>query len=167
MIDHAQYLDDLVDQANANDPTMDGWGMYFYCDVGAACGGGQGGFYWFANKAELLEMAKYVSWIFPPFQGDNDLELLEENHELIQRVISDEITLEDARIKLNEALAGLIQVSWWGRVPELLDGDGEELKVIRSYYWSQFAEEVEDEDNFTPIPPDHQVEFLKFVKEFV
>ncbi len=162
-----ERMESLIQSAGNNVPQIDSWGMYFYCDVNVPCGGGSGGFYWFDNESEMLELARYLCWMFPITEDDHDPILFRENGKIIDALVAKQFDLEKGKELINDLLEGSLQVSWWGEVKELISGESEFAKEMRSSFWDEQENGASDEENFHPISGDKVQDFLDWLAEYV
>lgn len=164
---HVERMESLIQAAGENNPKINGWGIYSYCDVNTPCGDGGGGFFWFDNAKDMLELSRYLCWMFPISADEHDPELFQENGKIIDALVAKQASLEKGKQMLNELLEGSIQVSWWGEVKELLTDDLLFCNDIRSSFWDLRDNGSSETENIQPIPDNLEGEFLQWLKEYV
>jgi len=144
MTDLAEQIIEMMQKASSMEPELDTLGMYFYLDVNGVCGSGAGAFLWFEDREEFLQMARYVCWMFPSYTGEYDEDLIVENGCIIDAYLQDQISLDEARAQINELMAGLVQVPWWGTIKDMLKGQEEFSAETRETFWEMIEEMRQD-----------------------
>lgn len=165
MKDLIKAMESIIDIGNQTKPQPGGWGIYSYCDVNAICGGGAGGFYWFNEEQQLLELSRYLCWFFLSEDEEHDPILFAENGKISDALAAKEIDWETARGRLNQSLEGWVQVEWWEQVDELIAGPGQFAEEKRNYFWIEQADNVDEED-VQPIPPEQLDAFLEWLSSY-
>jgi hypothetical protein len=156
-IDHAH---DTAEAAAEHTPSYSSWGLESYGDQHAALGGGVGGFLWFGDRNQLFEFLRIHLLFFSFADGSSEVDmLLHEINAVVTMLESGERSLLSAIGPLNELLKGHSQLRWIGRFQDLVEGDGEFEREVRS--WSRGETDDGAEGSDTPIEPHELDDFIK------
>ena len=124
-------------------PRKSDWGFYSYGDGPAAAGGGVGGFWWFAARREMIDaVAKHHVYFSSGPVTKEPAVVAREVAVAIKAMGSSASGREAARNRVNRALKGFAQITWWGTFASLLDGQGAFEKGLRA----SFRGEAEEDD---------------------
>lgn len=146
----------------------DDYGLFSYLDIPPAmCGSGVGGFLWFSDREGMLAYVKdYLSW--DPTRVSRPEPIDVERARAAHGVLAAEARPDDAATleAVNRALAGLHQITWWGPFRELLGGDGEYVRQLRTDFRVCDADEEESPQSGRPIGEGELDAFRLFLREY-
>jgi hypothetical protein len=117
---------ELAQRAHDQIPERDTWGLFASEDSPVLAGGGSGGFLWFGSREEMHEfIAQHVGFWYvnslAPDPGNIGLEL----GRILSRFERQQVDCKTARERVNQLLAGSVQIAWWGQFWELVSGENE------------------------------------------
>jgi len=151
-------------ETNARDPREWPWGLFTYSDAPPAIGGGVGGFQWFGQLPELLAFISDLSAAgYMTFDEEEDWQKLRDA--LRQIAARFEMEPEQAIRSFNEELVSLLQISWIGRLEDLINGDDGFAATVRA----RFRNDWDDKPAMTSIDvikEDEQKSFLTFLSDY-
>ena len=152
-----------MQESSRLEPTLYPWGVFSWGDAPPACGGGVGGFQWFASLNDLLA---WVTDLSPAsyMTFDDEGEWLAYRDDLRETGKSFSNNPQDTLNDLNVKLRGLLQIDWIGVWQDLLVSTDPYPQLIRQ----RFRNDWDSEDPFstTQIPDDELEAFLDFVREY-
>ncbi len=131
--------------------SADSWGMFSYNDAPVAfCGGGSGCFCWFNSTKE--DMFKFI--VSEDIIGeDTDIS------DIANKILRDEISIDDGVMQINQELKGIIQISWIGQFEQLCNGNNDYAKEVIGYF-----RQSSDNEKFTPVKDSEIVVFKEFLE---
>ena len=145
-------------------PESSTWGICAYGDASGAIGGGVQAFLWFVSKEDMFD---YIGRLLPhsaPGPASADLtKICQTTIHIVSKWSDGEITMESALSQLNIALKRHSQIDWCGQFEELLSGDAEIAKSVRSRH-NPVNEEGEEDDRI--ITADEQQEFIEILQQY-
>ena len=145
-------------------PESSTWGVLTYGDAPGGIGGGVPGFLWFPAKEDMFDFIGRLLPHYPPGPASADLtKICETTTHIVSKWSDGEITMESALSQLNIALKLHSQITWCGQFEELLSGDSEFSKSVRSRH-NPVNEEGEEVDR--AITPDSQQGFIGTLQEY-
>lgn len=129
------------------------WGMFSYGDGPmSCCGCGIGSFGWFNSKSDMFRFLVSEEII----GEDADIS------GITNKILSDEISLDDGIRQINQELEGIIQVSWIGQFQNLCNGADDYAKeVISNFRQIDFIEH-----KFKPIDESEVSSFKEFLETY-
>ena len=132
--------------------SSDSWGMFSYGDGSMGCYGcGIGSFWWFNSKEDMFKF--FVSEEIIGEEADIS--------DITNKILCDQITLDDAIRQINHVLEGIIQISWIGRFEQLCNGNNDYAKEVIE----QFRQSLNNE-RFTSINQSEISAFKEFLEEY-
>ena len=152
----------MASTTSTNDPRQHHWGVFFWADAPAACGGGAGHFHWVGSLDEALTLlTDYSPAMFMTF-GDDEKEWLEFRNKL--RCIATDFKEEPSRCldALNRELSGLLQIDWIGTFQELCTSSIPFCQRIRADFLKIDAE-TPSKTAIRSIPPEEEQEFCEWL----
>ena len=145
-------------------PESSTWGVLTYGDAPGGIGGGVPGFLWFPAKEDMFDFIGRLLPHYPPGPASADLtKICETTTHIVSKWSDGEITMESALSQLNIALKRHSQIDWCGQFEELLSGDTEIAKSVRSRH-NPVNEEGEEDDRV--ITADEQQEFIETLQQY-
>ena len=145
-------------------PESSTWGILTYGDAPGGMGGGVPGFLWFPAKEDMFDFIGRLLPHYPPGPASADLtKICETTTHIVSQWSDGEITMESALSQLNIALKRHSQIDWCGQFEELLSGDTEIAKSVRSRH-NPVNEEGEEDDRV--ITDDEQQEFIEILQQY-
>tara|TARA_B110000263_G_C15194992_1_gene457872 strand:- start:217 stop:741 length:525 start_codon:yes stop_codon:yes gene_type:complete len=145
-------------------PESSTWGVLTYGDAPGGIGGGVPGFLWFPAKEDMFDFIGRLLPYYPPGPASADLtKICETTTHIVSQWSDGEITMESALSQLNIALKRHSQIDWCGQFEELLSGDTEIAKSVRSQH-NSVNEEGEEDDRV--ITADEQQEFIEILQQY-
>ena len=128
---HAE-LEAAFENSFEKEPASSSWGFFAYDDAPGAVGGGAGNFSWFDSKNELFSfLTKYPLLAHSNAAPDTERFVKAKDY-LAQLTVE---TLDQKAVnELNQLNAGIEQIQWFGQLNDLLSGDDEFAKGMRTFF---------------------------------
>ncbi|MEI6745871.1 MAG: hypothetical protein WCL34_07910 [Methylococcaceae bacterium] len=132
--------------------SADSWGIFSYNDAPAAfCGGGSGCFCWFNSKEDMFKF----------FTSEDIIGEDADMSKITNKILRDEIGIDDGVMQINQELKGIIQIQWIGQFEQLCNGNNDYAKEVIE----QFRQSLNN-DRFTPINQSEISAFKEFLEEY-
>lgn len=125
-------LETAFENSFEKQPNSSSWGFFAYDDTPGGAGGGAGNFSWFDSKKDLFEFLKKFP-VLAHSAGEIDSERFQKATEHLSRVTAETFN-QDAVNGLNQIIAGVEQIQWFGQLSDLLSGDGEFCEGMRKFF---------------------------------
>ncbi|WP_267356651.1 MULTISPECIES: hypothetical protein [unclassified Methylobacterium] len=167
MQDYDQWLVDRVEKADETSESIltnmhltdESWGFYCWGDAPGGIGGGVGVFYWFPNLPKLCGfLAEHGAFIFP-VSGRKDMRIVASEVKIAANKIINEDTATAVTDQINTVLKGEAQFEWIGRYVDLLAGNGEFPRRLRSQFRG-------GENDYSSIEANERPEFDDFLATY-
>lgn len=145
-------------------PDPDNWGICF-CSRSINCDEFEnGGFFWFKSKSDLFD---YVSRLlaFANYQAlsPNPFELASNAADIVRKIQSDELTMDEGMACLNIALRFNSEIQWWGQFSKLVNGSRPYERKMRLLFRSAKGKGDGDPSAITSAELER---FLAFIQEY-
>ncbi|MAT43652.1 MAG: hypothetical protein CL609_15045 [Anaerolineaceae bacterium] len=161
-------LSEIIHKGGGFDLSGNCYGAAVYMDSHHPCGG-NGGFIWVKEKETFIELARYLPYFFVDIQNpENNHQVWDEVNPIVDLYQSGQLTLEQTRLKMNEALSPtFLVIEWWGIYDDLRTSENQFAKDLRERYWEEIQDDEEEEPKNDAIPDEMKDEFASWVKDFV
>ena len=154
-------------------PRPESWAFFSYDDGPVIWGGGMGALLWFDDADALWDfLGDHFAWCAP---GAGPAEAAEVRG-IVDGFQAADADAEETRAALNAALAGRVQVEWWGTREELIGGDTAFGRRVRDSWRvnTRPAHAPEDEDDMDadeeergdPVPTEDVPAFVAYLGWF-
>jgi hypothetical protein len=128
---HAE-LEKAFEKSFEQQPNSWSWGFFAYDDAPGEIGGGAGNFSWFESKDELVSfLTKFP--LLAHSSDSTDTERFIKAKNCLAQIASenfDQKVVDD----LNKINSGVEQIQWFGQLDELLSGETEFAKGMRTFH---------------------------------
>lgn len=163
--ERSTYVDDAqqrMEKHYAYTPTDNDWGLFCYTDASPGIGGGVGAFYWFSSRDDVFS---FICQVLPFYSSGHSYD----NPHLKQRQLG--VIVEAIRIgaiseaeglaQLNKALVNVYQITWWGTLHRLTQGDSPFARAVINAFEAQHTTTIEP-----PLSDAQNKEWLAFLSEY-
>ena len=170
---HRRDASDAARAALDKTPRPENWAFFSYDDGPVICGGGMGALLWF-DDADVLWgfLGNHFAWCAP---GAGPAEAADVRG-IIDGFQAAEADPEETRAALNAALAGYVQVEWWGTLEELIGGDTAFGRRVRDSWrvntrpshapGDEDGMDADDEERGDPVPTEDVQAFVAYLGWF-
>ena len=135
-------------------PENSTWGFYSYGDAPGGIGGGSGCFLWFESKEDTLDYIGRLLAVSPSGPSSSDYPaILQSTAAIVREWEAEKINTTSALDRLNTVLRHHSQIEWCGQFEELISGESEFAKGVRST--------VRDDESSDSIKPEELQDFLE------
>jgi hypothetical protein len=125
-------LEKAFENSFEKQPTSSSWGFFAYDDAPGGIGGGSGNFSWFDSKEELFSfLTKFP--LLAHSTETADTERFEKATDFLSQSTAESFD-QKAVNELNQINSGVEQIQWFGQLNDLLSGDDEFAKGMRSFF---------------------------------
>jgi hypothetical protein len=150
-------LEAAFEKSFEREPTSYSWGFFAYDDAPGIVGGGAGNFSWFDSKNELLSFLVKFPLLAHSYEtsATPDSEQFKRAKDFLSSFKAE--SFDQAAVdQLNKINSGVEQIQWFGQLNDLLCGDTEFAKGMRTFF-SKSSEKLAK----TEIP-----EFAEFLRNW-
>lgn len=136
-----------------------------YVAMGGNLPSAGGGFLWYKNKSDFLELTRHLAYFYMDVQDpDTNNTIWDDIAPIVDQLQSNQLTMEEARTQLNTELEPiLVEIVWWGTLLDLSQSEDSFTKDIRESFWYDQTEE----EKTLPIPQEMMADFVEWVGNYV
>jgi len=136
-----------------------------YVSIGGNLPSAGGGFLWFNNKQDFLELTHHLAYFYlDGHNPDTNNNIWDTINPIVDQLQSLKISMEKARTELNSKLEPiLVEIVWWGTLADLSQSGDPFSQDIRESFWYDHTQE----EKTLPIPEELMAEFVVWVGNYV
>ncbi len=146
------------------------YGFYQFCDAAPAfCGSGVGAFAWFDTVDDMVDFLLCVDAESCMRKREGGPEVVAALAAARPGLPAGDAAMPIAQKLYNDGLAGHYKVEWIGKAADLIAGDSEYARTLRSEFRTACSEEDEEDDEAadgSPLADDEIEGFAEFLTDY-